>query len=165
MGTDDYEEGEIEIDEATLRAISEELDRTQTLWEELAYLATPLMPCPECSGAGAIYGGILGDLCPNCLGQRVVAHPGAEPFQMPPFASMRAALSGGVSAALPTLAQVRALAAEARTQAKALLAHGPRAAPALAQRKTAKGMLGDGGLDEYVDAELDALQDGDDENR
>jgi hypothetical protein len=105
---DPYEDDEFsELDDydERLRALHE----AQTVWERLAYLQTLKMPCPECGGAGQLYGGSLGSACPECLGARVVDHPASEGFELPDFAGMRALLSG---------------AAEARDQRKGLMGEG-----------------------------------------
>ena len=76
-----------------LRERAELLNEAQQLYEDLAYISVPKIPCPECSGAGQIYGGSLGSMCPRCLGQRVVDRPGGESLELPNFASIRARIT------------------------------------------------------------------------
>lgn len=95
--TDDTEAPDLweelgQLDEQQAAEIARELDETQTLYEKIAYLGSPKMPCPECGGSGSVYGGSLGDICPTCHGARLVEHPAAEPLAIPDFAGMRAAL-------------------------------------------------------------------------
>lgn len=83
------------VDELTdddLRERSQELDEAQTAWEEMMALQ-PQIPCPECTGAGSIAAGSLGDICPRCLGKRTVLHPGHEPPEAPPFATLRGSIT------------------------------------------------------------------------
>lgn len=81
------------ITEHDLRERSQALDQAQEVYEELAYMTNPKMPCPECSGAGQVAGGSLGDICVRCMGARVIEQPGAAKVEMPPFASLRAAIT------------------------------------------------------------------------
>ena len=83
-----------EITEGDLAQRSQALDDAQAHWETVAYLSQPRVPCPECGGRGVVTAGVFGDVeCVRCQGQRVIEHPGAEPFAMPPFAQLRAAIS------------------------------------------------------------------------
>ena len=53
--TDEELEDVVEmLTEDDLRQRSQKLDETQELYEELAYLANPKMPCPECSNEGTL---------------------------------------------------------------------------------------------------------------
>jgi hypothetical protein len=175
------------LDEDDLRERSQKLDEAQELYEEIAYLANPKMPCPECSGAGSISSGSLGSSCPRCFGQRVVDRPDSEPIEMPPFKQLRASISTyGLALAdralpamredgtphpgkknlglppvctVPTLAEIQALYDEGKVKAKAL-APAPEMAEQLAEPQSPKGLLSDGGeLDDYTDAELDDMED------
>lgn len=82
-----------ELTEDDLRARSQKLHETQELYEELAYLANPKMPCPECTGAGNVSGGSLGDICVRCMGSRVLDRPGSPVVEMPNFAQLRASIT------------------------------------------------------------------------
>jgi hypothetical protein len=171
-----------ELDEEDLRKRSAALDEAQTAWEELAYVSTAKAPCPECSGAGQIGGGTLGDICPRCLGQRVIDAPGSEPLEMPPFSHLRAAITAYGDAladralpaghrarkqlALPPASSVPALESLVMLKVTAIgKAKQLRGAPGwvdpklLAEPKKAKGLAGDGELGEYSDAELAELED------
>jgi hypothetical protein len=178
------------LTEADLRDRSQLLDEAQTTWEEVKYLAIPKMPCPECSGAGSVSGGSLGDICVKCWGTRVLEVPGAQPFPMPDFAALRAGitkygnaqLAAGFTfdqrralpeghpmkdptlppaSAVPTIAQIQALMDQAHEISRKALAQG---SPGIIDPKLlrdpspAKGMLGEGNLDEYTDAELDGIE-------
>lgn len=82
------------ISEEEIRKRAENLDAAQSLWERARDRAIAKIPCPECTGNGQVYGGALGDHCPTCHGTRVVADDLAEvPFEMPPFAELRAGLT------------------------------------------------------------------------
>lgn len=170
---------EVELSDEDIRQISSALDDAQTRWERVGYLSAQKMPCPECGGAGQIAGGSLGDICPGCLGARVIDHPAAEQLVLPPFASMRAALSAYANARLdralpdghrgkkglalpprstvPTLEEIQNLGAEALEKAKALP---PVTMPALAEPERKRGMLGDGGIaGNWSEDDLDQFDD------
>ena len=94
-------------EEDPLRSVSQKIDETQTLYEDLAHIATPQIPCPECGGRGTQNYGSLGAVeCFRCDGSRMVARPGAEPIDMPDFATLRARLEG---ADPPSLAEIKTL--------------------------------------------------------
>jgi hypothetical protein len=63
--------------------IAKDLEEAAELREKVAFLSVQKMPCPECAGAGSVYGGSLGDICPTCMGRRVVDHPGADGVELP----------------------------------------------------------------------------------
>jgi hypothetical protein len=81
------------ISDEDLRSRSQALNDAQEVWEEVAYMANPKMPCPECSGAGNVSSGSLGDICVRCMGSRVVDQPGSTGIDMPPFRELRAAIT------------------------------------------------------------------------
>ncbi len=168
-----------QITEDDIRDRSQELDEAQEAWEELAYIANPKIPCPECTGAGSVSGGSLGDICVRCLGTRVIERPGSQPMEMPAFAQLRAAIGAygdaladralpmghrgkrGLllppPATVPTLEALQALRTQATDHARQLAAGD---APGLVDPKLlkdpkkAKGLVGDGDLGDYEDAEL-----------
>lgn len=170
------------ISEGDLQGRFQALEDAQEEWEKVAYVAVPKIPCPECGGAGAVAGGSFSDICVGCMGARVVPAPGADGFDMPDFKGLRLRLSTYAAAmddralpaghrikkglalppasTLPTLAEITALEMEARKVAKQLRA-APGIVPAgqLAAPKKAKGLAGEGDLDEYSDAELDEMID------
>lgn len=76
-----------------LRERSEKLDEMQTMFEELAYIQEPKMPCNECAGAGSVDAGSLGNICVKCMGARVINRPFYEPLEQPPFAQLRATIT------------------------------------------------------------------------
>lgn len=184
---DPYDDDFSELDDydERLRALHE----AQTVWERLAYLTTLKMPCPECGGAGQLYGGSLGSACPECLGARVVDHPASEGLKMPDFAGMRVLLSEAAEerdkraglmgkgvkllrrpdpADLPTLDDIRALADEGRKIALSAPA-APDVRGQLAEPPRPKmHALDEGRIDGEDDADLpsddylDALERGDD---
>jgi len=82
-----------EIGEEDLRVRLQALDDAQSTWEELAYLANPKMPCPECSGGGYVASGSLGDVCVRCGGDRVIDQPGGAKVDLEQFKPMRVALA------------------------------------------------------------------------
>lgn len=157
------------------------LERAQEAWEEYAYVANPKIPCPECAGAGQVYGGSLGNVCVRCMGGRVLDAPGSDPVVMPPFASLRGQLANYADALdrhlelpdasyLPTVEDLEALRVVARGYARNLLASGqaPGVVPKhlLSEAKEARGMVGEGGIGDYEDAELAQVEDEDeDKNR
>jgi hypothetical protein len=164
-----------------LRERSQALNEAEELYEEVAFLGVPKMPCPECAGAGQIVGGSLGDICPRCLGKRVIDRPSADPIERPPFAQLRARITAygdamadralpdahqgkrhlalPAASDVPTLEEIQAISAKLKQTAKQLDA-GQLDGMQLAEPKKAKGMLGDGdeGLGEYSDAELDKME-------
>lgn len=161
-----------ELDAQQAAELARELDETQTLYEKLAYLGSPKMPCPECGGAGSVYGGSLGDICPMCHGSRLVDHPAAEAIALPDFAGMRAAL-GAVRDdddrvlpgphRVPSLEGLRALRKKGKEFAKQF---GPQPQmPELAEpnpKARTRGSLGPGHLDisdEDLDDVLEAEKD------
>lgn len=81
------------LSEADLRERSAALNEAQENWEEVASTANPKIPCPECGTAGNVSGGSLGDICPRCLGSRVLDAPGRTIVQQPDFRGMRAAIT------------------------------------------------------------------------
>lgn len=99
----DQEDIVSQLTEDDIRERSRALSDAQEFFEELAYLANPKMPCPECSGAGSVSGGSLGDICVRCMGTRVIEQPGSRRMEMPPFAQLRAAI-GAYGDALADLA-------------------------------------------------------------
>lgn len=185
--TDRFSDNDIaEIAEEDLRQRSQALDQAQETWEELAYLANPKMPCPECSGAGLVVGGSLGDLCVRCLGARVIEQPGSHPVELPPFAQLRAAISAygdaladralppgadGSShkgkrhlllpspASVPTLEVIQKLNEDGLRKARQLQG-APGVVPnhLLAAPRKEKGMRSEDGLGEYEDAELEEME-------
>lgn len=169
------------LTEEDLRARSHALNEAQETWEEVAYLANPKMPCPECSGAGAVPGGSLGDICVRCMGARVIEQPGRQSVNQPPFAELRAAITEYATAladrrlpaghrakqhlALPAAETVPSL-EDLRTLTKVAIdtARQLQGAPGvvddklLAAPQKAKGLAGEGDLNEYTDAELDGME-------
>ena len=166
-----------------LRVRSSALNDAQETWEEVAYMANPKMPCPECSGAGSISGGSLGDLCVRCMGQRVVEQPGRQTVTMPPFAQLRAAITAygnaladrGLPAGhkgkrhlalpeastVPTLESIQKLSEEALGKAKQLQGTPGVVPDHLLQ---APRDHDDGGIEQTADdAELDKLEGGHDD--
>jgi hypothetical protein len=81
------------LSQEDLRERSEKLDAIQEMYEELAYIQEPKMPCNECSGAGTVYGGSLGDICVKCMGARVINRPFYEPVVQPDFKALRASIT------------------------------------------------------------------------
>lgn len=169
------------ISDEDLRVRSQALDDAQEAWEEVCYLANPKMPCPECTGAGQVSGGSLGNMCVRCMGARVIEQPGSTPVEMPPFAELRAAITqyGNAKAdhelppghrarrnlalppptTVPTLDQITQLHGTAIGMSRQL-ANAPQAPQAqLPEAKPPRGLAGEGDLGEYEDAELDELED------
>lgn len=89
ISTKDAEDIVANLTEEDLRKRSVALDQAQEMFEELACLANPKIPCPECGGSGSVSGGSFGDTCVRCFGARVLDEPGSAPFEMPPFAALR----------------------------------------------------------------------------
>lgn len=85
--------GATPLSDNDLRERSQALSDAQDLWEKAAYLSIEKIPCRECGGSGRVSGGTFGDMCVACEGTRVEEAPDAEEFPMPPFASMRAAIT------------------------------------------------------------------------
>jgi ssDNA-binding Zn-finger/Zn-ribbon topoisomerase 1 len=165
------------ITEEDLRQRSQALHEAQESWEEVAYLANPKMPCPECSGSGSVGGGSLGDICVRCMGARVLEQPGRQAVELPPFRELRAAISAygdaladralpeghgakkqlalPAAATVPTWKSISELTHQALVRARQLQgAPGVVDPKLLEDRKTAKGLAGEGDLGEYDDAEL-----------
>ena len=175
-----------ELTEDDLRERSQKLHETQELFEELAYMANPKMPCPECTGAGNVSGGSLGDICPRCMGVRVIDRPGSPKVDMPNFAQLRAGITAYGDAladralppvdgkphrafkglALPPASSVVTMKDLDELHAKAMdhanqLRGKPSAVEGLeldAPRKRKGLQSDDGGLDDYSDADLDELE-------
>jgi hypothetical protein len=163
---------EINLTDEDLDQIAGDLEDANQLWEKVAYLSSPKMPCPECGGSGQVFGGSLGDVCPGCMGMRVLDHPGADLMDIPDFAGMRLALGAYCDAkrdgralppasTVPTREQIAELAKQAKAKAETLpsapLPAGI-AAGQLAEPKKATGMLGDGNLGDVSDDELDEIE-------
>lgn len=169
------------LTEDDIRERSQALHEAQEAWEELAFLSTPKIPCRECGASGQVHGGSFGALCPNCLGERMVAAPGAEPIDMPDFRSLRAAIGAygdalafadhsdpkmrralPAGSGVPTLESITALKKDAIAKSRQLQIGGapgvfdPKQLP---EPKPAKGLAGEGDLGEYDDAELDEMVD------
>lgn len=165
---------EITLTDGDLRERSEALHKAQELYEELAFLKNPKMPCPECGGAGSTYGGSLGDVCPRCMGARMLDRPGGEDLEMPDFRKLRAAITAYGDAladkalpeghqakkhlalppaeSVPTPEEIEELASHAKEQARQLEGPDMSKLPAPAQRPAA-------GLGGVSDAELDEMED------
>jgi hypothetical protein len=178
------EEREAIVDSITdddLRARSQALDDAQTQWEEYVWVATPKIPCNECGGSGMVIGGSLGDFCPTCGGSRVIESPGGHRIKMPPFATLRSAISAygdaladrelpaghrgkrnlalPAASSVPTLEQLQKLGTEALIKVRQLEGTPGIVDPKLLkQGKPAKGLQGEGDLGEYDDAELDEME-------
>lgn len=174
-----------DLTEEDLRQRSQALHDTQEIYEELHYLSVQKMPCPECSGAGSIIGGSLSDLCPTCLGRRVIEQPGATHVEMPPFAELRAAITTygnaladrelpeghkgkrhlalPAPATVPSLEQIQKLNELGLQKVRQLSGEAPGVVPKrlLSKAKKAKGMQGDGDLGDHTDRELDEIEDAD----
>jgi hypothetical protein len=170
-----------ELSNNDLRERAELLNEAQQLYEDLAYISVPKIPCPECSGAGQIYGGSLGNLCPRCLGQRVVDRPGYEVLALPDFAGIRAritaygdaladrALPAGhrakkqltlpAASSVPTLEEIQAIYDKGQDKAKELRDKEVEIEGELAEPEKPKGLLSESGdLDDYGDEELDEME-------
>lgn len=186
---EEMEEVVADLDEEDLRARSQKLDEAQELYEEMAYLGVAKMPCPECTGAGSVSSGSLGDICVKCFGKRVIDHPGAEPMKMPPFKQLRAAIGkygdaladrlllpgddgtphkGKRNLALPpppsvpTLEEIQAIYDTGKAKAKELQA---AEMPQLTAPQKPQGLLSDdGGLDDYTDADLEEMEEAAEDN-
>jgi hypothetical protein len=164
-----------------LRERAELLNEAQQLYEDLAYISVPKIPCPECSGAGQVFGGSLGNMCPRCLGTRVVDRPGGVPLELPDFASIRAritaygdaladrALPEGHRAkkllalppmsSVPTIEEIQAIHDSGHDRAKELQNQEVEIDGVLAEPKKAQGLLSESGeLDDFGDAELDEME-------
>ena len=78
-----------------LRQRSQKLDEAQERWENLVYLSTEKIPCPECGGSGRVGSGSFGDTCVACMGSRVQESPDSDGpgFEIPPFAQLRAQIT------------------------------------------------------------------------
>ncbi len=63
-----------------IREVAESLQQVEDLWNKVASLTDPRIPCPECGGTGTLAGGgSLGEIpCDTCDGQRYVDHPAAQ---------------------------------------------------------------------------------------
>ncbi len=152
------------ISEDDLRLRSQKLNEAQELYEELSYLHNPKMPCPECSGSGAVYGGSLGNICVRCMGARVLDKPGFEPLVLPPFATLRRALTAYADGTpdpslVPTMADIEELLTKGKEQAKQLQGADPHKDLVLAEPEEAQGLLSEeGGLDDFSDGQLDELE-------
>ena len=169
------------LSEEDLRERSEKLHEAQQLYEDLAFLYTPKMPCPECTGSGQVYGGSLGNICPRCFGQRVVDRPAAEQLELPDFASMRRritaygdvladqALPSGhrakkhlvlpAASSVPELSEIEDIIKKGNEKAKELRDKQLEIEGELAEPEKPKGLLSeDGDLGEYTDAELDEME-------
>jgi hypothetical protein len=165
----------IVLNDEELRRRSQALHETQELYEELAFLKNPKMPCPECGGSGSVYGGSLGDVCPRCGGGRLLDQPSSEDFEMPDFRSMRAAITAYYDAmadgvlptghagkrnlrlppveSVPTLEEIEELREAGKEKAKALKsADFSQLPPAPARRQEGLGGVTDAELDELEDA-------------
>lgn len=176
-----------QITEEDLRQRSEALDDAQGTWEDLAFISTEKIPCRECGGRGTMPAGSFGDIeCPRCHGQRVVEHPGNDPFPMPPFAQLREAITAYGNAladrALPAGHRgKRGLALPPASSVPTLESLQKIGADGLAKAKTAKqlkaapGIVDDKLLGErtsknddaedaqFTDADLDEMEHGDDD--
>lgn len=85
-----YDDDIGELDDAIIDEALRALDEAQTEDEERMFLEADKMPCPDCAGAGATQGGSLGNACPRCMGQRVVAIPGSQPQPLVNWRQLRA---------------------------------------------------------------------------
>lgn len=175
---------EPELTDEDIRARSQALDDAQETWEEVTYLHNPKMPCPECSGAGSIAGGSLGDICVRCMGMRVIDQPGTEPLTMPPFAELRAAITAygnaladralpaghrgkrnlalPAASTVPAVEQLQQLRKDGVAKVRELAAGKPPGlvpGHLLAEPERPKGLAGEGDLGEYTDAEFTQMED------
>lgn len=83
-----------ELSDDDIRERSQALHEAQEEFEEMTFMhaAQHGMPCDECAGAGAVASGSLGNVCPKCMGRRVIARPGYQPPPAPPFRQLRAGI-------------------------------------------------------------------------
>lgn len=165
------------ISEEEIRKRSEALHDAQELWERAALRAIPKMPCPECTGRGAVIGGSLGDHCATCNGKRVVDDDASDiEFPMPDFKALRDPLTAygdalihrrhGRAMALPpaesvpTLDQISALRAQGKEMHRQLAAGAPPKLPALPSGDLDRsGLETEGGVEDTAsDAEIDAIE-------
>lgn len=110
---------------------SQKLHKVQEYHREVSYIKNPKMPCPGCAGKGTVAGGSLGDICLDCMGERVFDMPGTEALEQPDFAKLRAGITsygdaldaGGVlppASSVPTLEELEDLRVKIDNQAKQL---------------------------------------------
>ena len=173
--------GATPLTEGDIQARSQALHDAQDVWEKAQYLAVQKMPCRECGGTGQVSAGSFSDLCLGCEGTRLEVAPDAEPFDMPPFAVMRAAIGAyGDALALrgsrleralpapstvPDLEAIIALKEQGLAQVQQLrqLAAAPQGRGVdprqLPEAKRKTGFEGDGGLGDVEDAEIDRMVD------
>lgn len=122
-----------------IRERSQELNDAQEEWEEMLAAYSPTVACHECGGNGQVYAGSLGSTCPRCHGQRVLAAPGVEQPESPPFAELRGRITAYGDAlamdkelppvnTVPTLKEIKALGAQVKDTAKQLMAAQPKRA-------------------------------------
>lgn len=162
------------LTESDIQSRSQALHETQEIWEELQFMSTPKIPCRECGGSGSVGSGSFGSICVNCMGERMVAAPGAPEFEMPDFRTMRKQIGAyGDALALgkalppgqtvPTLEAIKELKEKALVQCRQLqLADGgipgtfdPKQLP---EARPDRGLAGEGELGEYTDAEFDEIE-------
>lgn len=123
------------------------LEEAQEIWEEVSYIGTEKMACPECAGAGAISGGSLGNICPRCFGSRVVAHPGYEQIPQPPWAELKKNL--------PSMERIASLKQQGRRLARQISDSRMPLPSAVFRHDDRAGMLGDG----FTDADFEEMED------
>ena len=83
----------VALTEDDLQKRSQKLDDIQEMFEELAYVSEPKMPCNECAGSGSVDAGSLGSICVKCMGARVINRPFYEPIKKPEFHKLRASIT------------------------------------------------------------------------
>lgn len=164
-----------------LRIRSQALHEAQETWEELQFVSTPKIPCRECGGAGQVAGGSFGAICVGCMGERMVAAPGATTFDMPDFSGMRKAITAfgnaladralpdghkgkqqlalPAASTVPTLEAIQILADQGLARCRQLEAMSDREIKQLPVAQPARGLAGEGDLGEYDDAELAEMED------
>lgn len=87
------ESTETELTEDDLRERSEKLSDLQGMYNDIAYVMDPKMPCPECGGGGAVDAGSLGSICVGCMGAKVINQPFYEPMKQPDWKQLRAPIT------------------------------------------------------------------------
>lgn len=93
MSEEESESTELALTQDDLRERSQKLHDLQEMFEEIAYIVEPKMPCNECAGSGNVDAGSLGSICVKCMGARVINRPFYEPMKQPDFAQLRSTIT------------------------------------------------------------------------
>lgn len=91
-----------EYSDADVTEVAQAIEEADEVYQQVAFMAVPKVPCHECGGSGSTPNGSLGDGCLTCMGQRWLPAPHAnqvlKQLNLPDLVAMRAQIRAADSA-------------------------------------------------------------------